>query len=98
MCIFFSESDRGVSTTASPPVRSHCLTANGQRFEEGESWHDGCRDCYCHAGREMCVLISCPAPSCTNPVLRSHQCCPSCDGMCKAVPKVGTYTGVGMIY
>ncbi|KAK3563107.1 hypothetical protein QTP86_016344 [Hemibagrus guttatus] len=73
------ESERGVSTTASPPVSSHCLTANGQQFEEGESWHDGCRDCYCHAGHEMCVLISCPAPSCTNPVLRSHQCCPSCE-------------------
>ncbi|XP_060789927.1 cysteine-rich motor neuron 1 protein-like isoform X3 [Neoarius graeffei] len=73
------ESERGVSTTTSPPVHNYCLTANGQQFEEGESWHDGCRDCYCHAGREMCVLISCPAPSCTNPVLRPHQCCPSCE-------------------
>ncbi|XP_053488962.1 cysteine-rich motor neuron 1 protein-like [Ictalurus furcatus] len=73
------ESEHSVSTTTSPPVYSHCLTANGQQFEEGESWHDGCRDCYCHSGREMCVLISCPAPSCTNPVLRPHQCCPSCE-------------------
>ncbi|KAF5900104.1 cysteine-rich motor neuron 1 protein isoform X2, partial [Clarias magur] len=72
-------SEHSVSSTTSPPGRRDCLTANGQQFEEGESWHDGCRDCYCHAGREMCVLISCPAPSCTNPVLRQHQCCPSCD-------------------
>lgn len=92
MCIFSSESERGVSTTASTPVSRHCLTANGQQFKEGESWHDGCRDCYCHAGREMCVLISCPAPSCTNPVLRSHQCCPSCEGTYKPVQKVGTFT------
>lgn len=82
--VFFSlESEHGVSTTTSSPVHSHCLTASGQRFEEGDSWHDGCRDCYCHAGREMCVLISCPAPSCTNPVLRAHQCCPSCEGVYK---------------
>ncbi|XP_066539616.1 cysteine-rich motor neuron 1 protein-like [Hoplias malabaricus] len=67
------------TTTAPPPVPSFCLTANGQRFEEGESWHDGCRDCYCHAGREMCVLISCPVPTCTQPVLRPHQCCPTCE-------------------
>ncbi|XP_046712475.1 cysteine-rich motor neuron 1 protein-like isoform X4 [Silurus meridionalis] len=73
------EIERGVGITTSSPASIHCLTANGQRFEEGESWHDGCRDCYCHAGREMCVLISCPAPSCTNPVLRAHQCCPSCE-------------------
>ncbi|XP_062863605.1 cysteine-rich motor neuron 1 protein-like [Trichomycterus rosablanca] len=73
------ESGSGISTTTSSPVSSSCLTVNGQQFEEGESWHDGCRDCYCHAGREMCVLISCPVPSCTNPVLRPHQCCPSCE-------------------
>lgn len=93
MCCFFSlESEHGVSTTTSSPVHSHCLTANGQRFEEGESWHDGCRDCYCHAGREMCVLISCPAPTCTNPVLNAHQCCPSCEGMYKPVQEVDTYS------
>ncbi|XP_067223297.1 cysteine-rich motor neuron 1 protein-like [Chanodichthys erythropterus] len=65
-----------VSVTVSP---SFCLTADGRRFEEGNGWHDGCRDCYCHAGREMCVLISCPVPTCAHPVLRPEQCCPGCE-------------------
>ncbi|KAL0969171.1 hypothetical protein UPYG_G00223420 [Umbra pygmaea] len=65
------------STTS--PMPQYCLTSNGQRYEEGESWHDGCRDCYCHSGREMCVLISCSVPSCPNPVVRPDQCCPTCE-------------------
>ncbi|XP_030641382.1 cysteine-rich motor neuron 1 protein [Chanos chanos] len=73
------ESERLPSTTTMAPVLGYCLTSNGQRFEEGESWHDGCRDCYCHSGREMCVLISCPVPSCPNPTLRPQHCCPSCE-------------------
>uniref|UniRef100_A0A3B4B6R0 Cysteine-rich motor neuron 1 protein n=1 Tax=Periophthalmus magnuspinnatus TaxID=409849 RepID=A0A3B4B6R0_9GOBI len=67
-------------TTATVPMPSFCLTSNGHRYEEGDSWHDGCRDCYCHSGREMCVLISCPVPSCPNPVVRPDQCCPTCEG------------------
>nr|XP_061824703.1 cysteine-rich motor neuron 1 protein-like [Nerophis lumbriciformis] len=67
------------STTASVPFPSFCFSSNGHRYEEGESWHDGCRDCYCHSGREMCVLISCPAPSCSHPVVKPDQCCPTCE-------------------
>uniref|UniRef100_A0A3Q3W229 Cysteine-rich motor neuron 1 protein n=1 Tax=Mola mola TaxID=94237 RepID=A0A3Q3W229_MOLML len=67
------------STTALPPMPSYCLTSNGHRYEEGDSWHDGCRDCYCHSGREMCVLISCPVPNCSHPVVRPDQCCPTCE-------------------
>uniref|UniRef100_A0A667Z0K8 Uncharacterized protein n=1 Tax=Myripristis murdjan TaxID=586833 RepID=A0A667Z0K8_9TELE len=66
-------------TTAPAPMPSYCLTSNGHRYEEGESWHDGCRDCFCHSGREMCVLISCPVPSCPQPVVRPDQCCPTCE-------------------
>lgn len=73
------ESEQVTVTTASVPVPSFCLTSNGHRYEEGDSWHDGCRDCYCHSGREMCVLISCPVPSCANPVVRLDQCCPTCE-------------------
>uniref|UniRef100_A0A3B1ICL3 Cysteine rich transmembrane BMP regulator 1 n=1 Tax=Astyanax mexicanus TaxID=7994 RepID=A0A3B1ICL3_ASTMX len=76
------EGEHAPSTTTPPPpppLPSFCLTAQGQRFEEGDGWHDGCRECYCHAGREMCVLISCPVPSCKQPVLRPHQCCPTCE-------------------
>ncbi|CAL8272321.1 unnamed protein product [Merluccius merluccius] len=67
------------TTTTAAPAPSQCFTSNGQRYEEGESWHDGCRDCYCQAGREMCVLISCPVPSCSSPVVRHDQCCPTCE-------------------
>ncbi|XP_065131158.1 cysteine-rich motor neuron 1 protein-like isoform X1 [Paramisgurnus dabryanus] len=61
------------------PEPSVCVTADGRRFKEGDSWHDGCRECYCNGGREMCLLISCPVPTCAHPVLRSDHCCPSCD-------------------
>uniref|UniRef100_H3DJ98 Cysteine-rich motor neuron 1 protein n=1 Tax=Tetraodon nigroviridis TaxID=99883 RepID=H3DJ98_TETNG len=73
------ESAQAASTTAPAPTPGFCLTSDGRRYEEGDGWHDGCRDCYCHAGREMCVLISCPVPSCTQPVVRSDQCCPTCE-------------------
>uniref|UniRef100_A0A3B4B6T5 Cysteine-rich motor neuron 1 protein n=1 Tax=Periophthalmus magnuspinnatus TaxID=409849 RepID=A0A3B4B6T5_9GOBI len=73
------ESEQVAVTTATVPMPSFCLTSNGHRYEEGDSWHDGCRDCYCHSGREMCVLISCPVPSCPNPVVRPDQCCPTCE-------------------
>lgn len=75
------ESAHVPSTAAAPaPTPGFCLTSSGRRYEEGDGWHDGCRDCYCHAGREMCVLISCPVPSCSQPVVRSDQCCPTCEG------------------
>lgn len=75
-----AEGEHAPSTTASLPMPSYCLTSNGHRYEEGDSWHDGCRNCYCHSGREMCVLISCPVPSCSHPVVRPDQCCPTCEG------------------
>ncbi|XP_067336699.1 cysteine-rich motor neuron 1 protein isoform X2 [Channa argus] len=67
------------STTVPAPMPSYCLTSSGHQYEEGDSWHDGCRDCYCHSGREMCVLISCPVPSCSHPVVKPDQCCPTCE-------------------
>ncbi|XP_035465623.1 cysteine-rich motor neuron 1 protein isoform X2 [Scophthalmus maximus] len=73
------ESSPVPSTTAAAPMPDYCLTSNGHRYEEGDGWHDGCRDCYCHSGREMCVLISCPVPSCAHPVVRLDQCCPTCE-------------------
>uniref|UniRef100_A0A3P8RM14 Cysteine rich transmembrane BMP regulator 1 (Chordin like) n=1 Tax=Amphiprion percula TaxID=161767 RepID=A0A3P8RM14_AMPPE len=73
------ESGHVPSTTVPAPMPSYCLTSNGHRYEEGDGWHDGCRDCYCHSGREMCVLISCPVPSCSHPVVKPDQCCPTCE-------------------
>ncbi|KAM7375695.1 hypothetical protein PAMP_005480 [Pampus punctatissimus] len=45
------------STTVPAPMPSYCLTSNGHRYEEGDSWHDGCRDCYCHSRREIFCLF-----------------------------------------
>ncbi|XP_073683597.1 cysteine-rich motor neuron 1 protein-like [Garra rufa] len=75
------DADRRVSSTSASVTASSsfCLTAGGRRFEEGDGWHDGCRDCYCHSGREMCVLITCPVPTCTHPVIPPEQCCPACE-------------------
>uniref|UniRef100_A0A4W6DV38 Cysteine-rich motor neuron 1 protein n=1 Tax=Lates calcarifer TaxID=8187 RepID=A0A4W6DV38_LATCA len=70
---------KGNSALLGIRLPNYCLTSNGHRYEEGDSWHDGCRDCYCHSGREMCVLISCPMPSCSHPVVRPDQCCPTCE-------------------
>lgn len=64
---------------------------DGHHHRNEESWHDGCRECYCHNGREMCALITCPVPACANPTIRPGQCCPSCTGKswlpaCRAPP------------
>ncbi|XP_032811712.2 cysteine-rich motor neuron 1 protein-like [Petromyzon marinus] len=80
-----------VATTAPPSPRSppppvvaaaaaggRCLSMDGRRYAERESWHDGCRECYCHGGREMCALIACPVPRCAILELRPGQCCPGC--------------------
>ncbi|KAL7861975.1 hypothetical protein SRHO_G00134160, partial [Serrasalmus rhombeus] len=67
------------SSSVGPSVKlGSCLSMDGRRHENGQSWHDGCRECYCHAGREMCALISCPVPSCDNPSIHAGQCCPTC--------------------
>ncbi|KAJ8371934.1 hypothetical protein AAFF_G00298460 [Aldrovandia affinis] len=71
---------RDASPSSPPPLvkLGSCLSMDGRRHENGESWHDGCRDCYCQSGREMCALISCPVPACASPVIRGGQCCPAC--------------------
>ncbi|XP_032821019.2 cysteine-rich motor neuron 1 protein-like isoform X1 [Petromyzon marinus] len=62
-----------------PPVATgSCTSMDGRRYADGESWHDGCRDCYCQGGREMCALIACPVPRCPTPELRQGHCCPAC--------------------
>uniref|UniRef100_A0A8C7HBM7 Cysteine-rich motor neuron 1 protein n=1 Tax=Oncorhynchus kisutch TaxID=8019 RepID=A0A8C7HBM7_ONCKI len=70
--------DQSSSSVAPLVKKGSCLSMDGRRHENEENWHDGCRDCYCHSGREMCALISCPVPSCDSPAIRSGQCCPSC--------------------
>ncbi|KAJ8309124.1 hypothetical protein KUTeg_013998 [Tegillarca granosa] len=66
-----------------------CFSTDGSHHEDGDSWHDGCRLCYCYNGREMCSLISCPRPSCSNPVFRLADCCPTCPGNAILPPTTG---------
>uniref|UniRef100_A0A2C9K5C6 VWFC domain-containing protein n=1 Tax=Biomphalaria glabrata TaxID=6526 RepID=A0A2C9K5C6_BIOGL len=58
-----------------------CMSQQGSRYVNGESWNDGCRKCYCHNGLEMCSLLACPAPICNHPVFRVGDCCPTCPGL-----------------
>lgn len=49
--------------------------------EDGETWFDGCRQCSCISGKEMCSLIRCSPFSCSNPIINStSSCCPFCPG------------------
>uniref|UniRef100_A0A8C8CKB1 Cysteine-rich motor neuron 1 protein n=1 Tax=Oncorhynchus tshawytscha TaxID=74940 RepID=A0A8C8CKB1_ONCTS len=77
-CLKCQEIPNSSSSVAPLVKKGSCLSMDGRRHENEENWHDGCRDCYCHSGREMCALISCPVPSCDIPAIRSGQCCPSC--------------------
>lgn len=74
---------------------------DGRHHKNEESWHDGCRECYCHSGREMCALITCPVPACGNPAIHPGQCCPSCSGKSwlpsRALPKQMTSALQGLI-
>ncbi len=84
MCLLFIHwflcADQSSSSVAPAVKLGSCLSMDGRRHENGQSWHDGCRDCYCHVGREMCALISCPVPPCDNPTIRPGHCCPTCPG------------------
>ncbi|XP_036290661.1 cysteine-rich motor neuron 1 protein isoform X2 [Pipistrellus kuhlii] len=68
----------GAASPTSPALSGTCLSMDGHHHKNEESWHDGCRECYCHHGREMCALITCPVPACGSPTIRPGQCCPSC--------------------
>lgn len=74
------DSSRYEITPPTTESRNTCLSVDGQLHEDGDSWHDGCRLCYCFGGQEMCALISCPRPYCSIPVFRLGDCCPSCPG------------------
>ncbi|KAL1458401.1 hypothetical protein WDU94_008557 [Cyamophila willieti] len=47
---------------------SACYTEDGSWRDDSEIWRDGCRECHCINGREMCTLISCPVPVCSHPI------------------------------
>ncbi len=54
--------------------------SGGISYSNGEIWFDGCRQCLCHRGDQLCALISCPTPKCSQPILLPNRCCPSCPG------------------
>uniref|UniRef100_A0A8D8VYB3 Cysteine-rich motor neuron 1 protein n=1 Tax=Cacopsylla melanoneura TaxID=428564 RepID=A0A8D8VYB3_9HEMI len=58
---------------------SACYTEDGSWRDDSEIWRDGCRECHCIDGREMCTLISCPVLTCDHPVrANATQCCAYC--------------------
>uniref|UniRef100_A0A0N4Z8T3 Cysteine-rich motor neuron 1 protein n=1 Tax=Parastrongyloides trichosuri TaxID=131310 RepID=A0A0N4Z8T3_PARTI len=53
--------------------------------DNGEWWSDNhCRNCFCHNGKELCSIISCPQRPSFCPesqwIKRVDDCCPSCFG------------------
>ena len=87
ICLFTDNNTQQPSdapVTSDPGLRplegETCLTDDGRLWEEGQSWHDGCRLCFCHQAREMCTLITCPVPRCRHPIIRHADCCASCAG------------------
>ncbi|GAB1609489.1 cysteine-rich motor neuron 1 protein-like isoform X3 [Argonauta hians] len=68
------------SSTPSPRwLQSNCMS-NGLQYKDGDMWYDGCRECYCRDGQELCSLITCNIPKCQNPIFQPGDCCPSCTG------------------
>ncbi|KAK9510415.1 hypothetical protein O3M35_005207 [Rhynocoris fuscipes] len=67
-------------TNTSLQVEQECNTDVDIWRDDGEAWNDGCRQCYCHKGKEMCALIACPKLDCPDPVVTKKSCCPTCPG------------------
>ncbi|XP_029637483.1 cysteine-rich motor neuron 1 protein isoform X1 [Octopus sinensis] len=68
-----------IPTSSSLWLPSSCMS-NGIHYKDGDMWYDGCRECYCREGQELCSLITCNIPKCHNPIFRPGDCCPSCAG------------------
>ncbi|XP_021928456.1 cysteine-rich motor neuron 1 protein-like isoform X3 [Zootermopsis nevadensis] len=78
-CKASSEHIPEVTTSNHIITETSCISAGELHHDDGEVWFDGCRQCYCHGGVEMCNLITCPVPACKQPVLNvSRDCCPRC--------------------
>ncbi|RXG71906.1 Dorsal-ventral patterning protein Sog [Armadillidium vulgare] len=74
-----------------PPVISKkCIDDKKKVYEDGATWKSpvsNCARCMCTLGVIKCEDEPCPKPSCTNAVVLTGQCCPSCQG--KAVKFIG---------
>uniref|UniRef100_A0A0K0FAQ3 Cysteine-rich motor neuron 1 protein (inferred by orthology to a human protein) n=1 Tax=Strongyloides venezuelensis TaxID=75913 RepID=A0A0K0FAQ3_STRVS len=71
------------------PLNDTCqITFEDGSFEtkdNGEWWTDNnCRNCFCHDGKELCSIISCPQRPSFCPesqwMKKGDDCCPSCFG------------------
>lgn len=68
-------------TALSPfPAHDTCRVEKNKEYGPEEMWYDGCRQCYCHSGREMCAILTCPLLHCDHPRTLPNQCCPVCSG------------------
>ncbi|XP_047108022.1 cysteine-rich motor neuron 1 protein-like [Schistocerca piceifrons] len=71
-----------------------CKTLSGHIFEDGMTWPDGCHQCYCHAGLEMCNVIKCPVIKCDKPIFNPPEdCCPHCQDNAEEQPQHQPTTG-----
>lgn len=57
-----------------------CMMEDGVFRDDGEMWYDGCRQCYCMSGLEMCSPLLCPPTNCPTQLLNTSGCCPVCPG------------------
>lgn len=73
-----SQSGRNSPLNDLAPSLGMCRGDNNKRYGLGEMWFDGCRHCYCHSGREMCAVLTCPVLLCAHPKLLPGNCCPTC--------------------
>ncbi|KAF6020328.1 CRIM1 [Bugula neritina] len=75
LAAIFVNVKKTAKVTTTPTI---CFTSAGRTYSSGDSWFDGCHQCYCENGRELCSLINCPLVSCKQPLVKPGDCCPSC--------------------
>lgn len=71
----------GISTKKPEAIENSvsCKTDMNVIRDDGETWFDGCRECTCISGKEMCSLVHCSPLTCSNPILNvTSSCCPFC--------------------
>jgi len=81
ICVCESAEKQRITTISPdflPQTRSRQCQSGAFSYSNGEIWFDGCRQCLCHKGEQLCALISCPKPKCAQPVMLPNRCCPSC--------------------
>jgi hypothetical protein len=61
--------------------QSQCLIQEtGLTVQDGSMWFDGCRECLCSKGNQLCTLTTCQKVDCPKPMFVKNLCCPTCIG------------------